>query len=220
MKIVLEHQEAYSQFCAQRLQNPYPLFHELREKEPVHWCGPLNTWLAFRYSDAMASLKDPRFLAGRAGIYDRVLAGPNQAKARAIVGHLSTWMQSINPPHHNRLRRLAGIAFTPRVIKEMIPRIRQIAQSRLESIRVKGEVDFIDAFCYWLPATVICDMLGLPQDDHAHLRRWVADLMPFSSGAGPTLEAALDPAHEALQGLLRYFGPSSMSGADAHPMTC
>lgn len=60
--LTLEHQEDYDLFCAQQLQDPYPLFAELRKKDPVHWCEPLNTWLAFRYDDTMAALKDPRFL--------------------------------------------------------------------------------------------------------------------------------------------------------------
>ena len=202
---MLQRQADYDQFCHQQLQDPYPLYDELRRREPIHWCEPLNTWLGFRYDDTLAAVKDPRFLSGRAGIYDQVLRGPQAEKARALVDHLGQWMQSVNPPRHTRLRKLAGIAFTPRMIKDMDPRIRGIVQQRLDIVRESRQCDFVDAFCYWVPATVICDMLGLPQEDHDRFRAWVGDLMPFSSGAGPALVAALEPAHAALQGLIDYF---------------
>lgn len=205
MHIDIEHQRDYELFCQQKLQDPYPLFHELRRKQPILWCEPLNTWLGFRYDDTLAAVKDPRFLSGRAGVYDTVLQGPDHKKARALVDHLSMWMQSVNPPRHTRLRKLAGIAFTPRMIKDRVPRIEQIIHQRLKVVRQKGRCDFVNEFCYWVPATVICDMLGLPQSDHERFRDWVANLMPFSSGAGAALADALQPAYDALQGLLGYF---------------
>jgi len=205
MSIELEHQQDYELFCQQKLPDPYPLFAELRQKEPIHWCEPLNTWLGFRYDDTLAAVKDPRFLSGRAGVYERVLQGPHAEKATALVDHLSLWMQSVNPPRHTRLRRLAGIAFTPRMIKNMVPRIREIVQQRLDVVRESGRCDLVETFCYWVPATVMCDMLGLPHNDHEAFRRWVGDLIPFSSGAGPALDDGIERAYAALQGLIEYF---------------
>ncbi len=205
MELQLERQADYEQFCDLVLQDPYPLFDELRQKQPVHWCSPLNTWLGFRYDDTMAAVKDPRLISGRGPVYERIVNDGNRDKVEPLIGHLNMWLQSINPPRHTRLRKLAGMAFTPRMIRNMIPRIEQIVVDRLDLVRQKGQCDFVEEFCYWVPATVICDMLALPQDDHDQFRDWVGNLMPFTAGAGPYLYEAIDGAYDGLSQLIDYF---------------
>lgn len=199
-------QADYDAFCRQQLMDPYPLFDELRAQDPVHWCEPLGSWLVLRYGDAFAGLNDARLMAGRRNMYDAVLTPANREKAAALVDHLGLWLQNQNPPRHARLRKLAGVAFTPRHIKGMTPRIRQIVQDRLDHVRRLGACDFAREFCYWIPATVICDMLGLPQDDHGKFQAWMADLVPFASAAGPQMNDAVERALPALDALLDYFG--------------
>ena len=203
--IQLQRQSDYEQFCDLVLQDPYPLFDELRARQPVHWCGALNTWLGFRYDDALAAVKDPRLLSGRGPVYERIINDDNRSKVEPLLSHLSLWLQSINPPRHTRLRKLAGLAFTPRMIQQMVGRMEQIVADRLDVVREKGQCDFVDEFCYWVPATVICDMLGLPHDDHDQFRDWVGHLMPFTSGAGSALYEAIDGAHGGLTRLIDYF---------------
>jgi cytochrome P450 len=209
-------QEDYKLFCRQQLTNPYPLFHGLRENDPIHWCESLKCWLGFRYDDTFAALNNPRLLVGRQGLYDGVLTEDNRKKGHPLVKHIDMWLQNQNAPRHARLRRLAGIAFTPRMVKDLAPRIRGIVRDRLEHIREMGECDFMAEFCYWVPATVICDMLGLPHSDHDQFRAWVSDLMSFASSVGPSLNDAVDPADQALQGLKGYFD-KVIADRKAHP---
>lgn len=201
----LTHSDDYTSFCNQTLQDPYPLFDELRQKDPIHWCEALGCWLAFGFDDTFAGLNNSRLLGGRRDMYDRMLSEENRREANPLVEHLNLWLQTQNPPRHTRLRRLASIAFTPRLIRDLIPRFRQIAQDRLDVVRDKVECDFVKEFCYWVPATVICDMLGLPQSDHDQTRAWVEDFIPFSSAAGPSLNNSIDRALKGLKGLRSYF---------------
>lgn len=201
----LDHRHDYEQFCQQALADPYPLFDELRETKPVHWCEPLGCYLALRYDDAYAGLNDARLLGGRRGMYEKILTPENHMKAASLVDHVNLWLTNQNPPRHTRLRKLAGVAFTPRHIKDLVPRIKQIVQQRLDEVRAQQTCDFASAFCYWVPATVICDMLGLPQSDHAQFQRLMADIIPFTSAAGPRINAAVGPAYQAMQEMLAYF---------------
>ena len=73
MPLTFEDQDDYNLFCQQRLGDPYPLIRAMRCRELLHWCETPNTWLAFRYDDTMAAVKDARFLSGRAGVYDRAI---------------------------------------------------------------------------------------------------------------------------------------------------
>ncbi len=202
---MLNRSEDYDRFCQQKLADPYPLFDELREKDPVHWCEPLGSWLSTRYADAYVGLNDARLLGGRRSMYAKILNNENREKASALVDHVDLWLQNQKPPSHTRLRKLAGAAFTPRQIKDLSPRIDRIVREKLEAVRAKGHCDFVTEFCYWVPATVICDMLGLPQTDHEYFQRLMADLVPFTSAAGPQVNAAVEPGYRAMQEMLAYF---------------
>jgi cytochrome P450 len=70
-----------------------------------------------------------------------------------------------DPPDHTRLRGLVVKAFTARRVEDMRPRIQQIVDETLDRIIPQGRMDLIEDFAFRLPVTIICDMLGIP-DEH------------------------------------------------------
>ena len=198
--------EDYDRFCHQRLQNPYPLFAKLREHDPVHWCEPMKMWLVTRYDDVLTGLKETKRLkSSREGMYADPLTPQNRELARPLIDHISLWMQNLNPPDHTRNRKLVNLAFTPRMLQRLIPRIEKIVDDLIDDVCEKGQTDFYRSFCLELPAIVICEMLGIPPSDRDQYRETLGRLFPFSGGAGPDLNDAVVPAREALYGLLAYF---------------
>jgi cytochrome P450 len=150
--------------------NPYPIYQQLRENAPVFWFpfpgGTGGMWLVTRYNDVARMLKEEQRLTKN---ISRVLpaeqAGP---PVRDLL--------RLDPPDHTRLRSLVNQVFTPRRIKEMEPRIRQIAAGLLDSARQRGEMDFMSDFAVPLPIIVIAELLGVPQEDWAAFRAWSNDL--------------------------------------------
>jgi hypothetical protein len=55
-------------------------------------------------------------------------------------------------------------AFTARRVEDMRPRIQQIVDETLDRIVPKGHMDLIEDYAFRLPVTIICDMLGIPED--------------------------------------------------------
>ena len=196
----------YDLFCRQQLQNPYPLFARLRERDPVHWCEPLQTWLVVRYQDVFDGLRDTeRLSTNRRAMYTAPLLPENRDRARPMIDHLSRWLLNVDPPDHTRMRKLINLAFTPRMLRNMVPRIEKIVEQLLEEASLTHECDFIDVFCLPLPAMVICDMLGIPECLQEKYCRCVQDLIPFSSGGGPGLNQAIDLANANLNELIDLF---------------
>ncbi len=196
----------YERFCHQELQNPYPLFARLREQDPVHWCEPMHMWLVTRYEDVHAGLRETkRLISSRRRMYRDPLPPEKREAAEPLVEHISLWLQNLNPPQHTRLRTLVNLAFTPRMLQALAPRIARIVETLLDGIGGKERVDFVESFCLPLPAMVICEMLGIPEADGARYRQAVEQLIPFSSGGGPGLAQAVGPARRALDELLAYF---------------
>jgi cytochrome P450 len=196
----------YLEFCQQELQNPYPLFARLRAQDPVHWCEPMHMWLVTRYEDVHAGLRETkRLLSSRRRMYTDPLPPERREAAQPLVEHISLWLQNLNPPQHTRLRTLVNLAFTPRMLQALEPRITHIVDGLLDGICGKERADFVESFCLPLPAMVICEMLGIPEADSARYRQAVEQLIPFSSGGGPGLAQAVEPARRALGELLAYF---------------
>jgi cytochrome P450 len=69
-----------------------------------------------------------------------------------------------DPPDHTRLRGLVVKAFTARRVEDMRPRIQQVVDQTLDRVIPHGHMDLIDDFAFRLPVTIICDMLGIPEE--------------------------------------------------------
>ncbi|MDP9099121.1 MAG: cytochrome P450 [Verrucomicrobiota bacterium] len=154
------------------LANPYPLYHKLRSEDPVHWDRFLHTWVVTRYPDVMNVLHS--FSAERTPTPEQLtamgLSGLNEI-AKVMVKQ----MLFMDAPAHTRLRGLASVAFTPQKVRVLKSHIQEIADSLLDCVQARGEMDVIADFAAPLPAIVTAEMLGVPTEDHLNLKKWSAD---------------------------------------------
>ncbi|CAO5179570.1 Pentalenic acid synthase [Frankia sp. AiPs1] len=96
---------------------------------------------------------DPRFPA----------TAPRFEAARAVRNFIG-----MDPPEHTTQRRMLTASFTVRRINAFRPRIQQIVDELLDGVRSRGtSADLVPGFALPVPSTVICDLLGVPYDDHA-----------------------------------------------------
>jgi cytochrome P450 len=132
------------------------------------------------------------------------LAHSGEVVAEGLPGPaLARHMLAVDAPDHTRLRRLAMPAFTKGRVAALEPRIRSIVDDLLAALQDCGadeRVDLVARFAFPLPFTVICELLGIPEEGRANLGRWFADLLaPF---AGPQPPAA---AVAASDGIVSYL---------------
>jgi hypothetical protein len=195
----------YEEFCQERLQNPYPLFDRLRVEDPVHWCQPMKLWLVTRYDDVLTGLKDTNLSSSRMEMYVQALPDSVRQRARPLLDHISKWIQLTDEPDHGRLRKLVNLAFTPKVIKALRGRIVSLTNEFLGAAPPGQAFDIVKQLCYPLPATVICELLGIPTRDRDAFYGATGRLMQFSTRGGPTLKDYAQEAGEALDQLVRMF---------------
>jgi cytochrome P450 len=144
--------------------NPYPAYKRLREMSPM-WLSPFGFWIATRHSDIVAILRDRRMGQDFEG---RIRRGPEPWRLdEPAVRNLGQTMLMRDPPDHTRLRGLVAKAFTAKRMEEMRPRIRAIVHALIDVVEAKGEMDVVRDVAHKLPVIVICDMLGIPEEDRA-----------------------------------------------------
>ena len=147
------------------IRDPYPHYERLRTTDPMHRTA-LGAFVASRHAEASLALRDKRFGKDYA---ERTLRryGP-KIMDEPVFRSMGHWMLQQDPPDHARLRGLVVKAFTARRVEDMRPRIQQIVDASLDRIIPQGRMDLIEDFAFRLPVTIICDMLGIP-DEHREM---------------------------------------------------
>ena len=160
---------AFNPMDPEFLADPYPTYHRLRDEDPVHH-SPMDFWVLTRYEDVAAVLRDPRFIkeplvsmvAARFGV--------------SVPPGVGLSMLDRDPPDHTRLRSLVSKAFTPRVVEGLRPRIQKMVDELITRAEAVGTMDLIEEFAYPIPVNVICEMLGVPVEDHERFKGWSLDI--------------------------------------------
>jgi cytochrome P450 len=148
---------------------------ELAATAPVHRImlpTGQQAWLITGYHELRQALHDPRLVtreAAQATLYQKRLSPE-------VFAGLTSHMVNHDPPEHTRLRRLVTAAFTRRRIEQLTPRIQQITNALLDAMATQTPSDLLASFAYPLPLTVICELLGVPTDDHVQFHRWSTTL--------------------------------------------
>jgi len=87
-------------------------------------------------------------------------------------GNPGEWFIFFDPPRHTKLRALISKAFTPRVVANLEPRIREQSRQLLDNSIERGEMDLAVDFSVPLPMLVIAQMVGVPMDEWQRYKRW------------------------------------------------
>jgi cytochrome P450 len=143
------------------IRDPYPHYARLRTTDPMH-LTPLGMYVASRHAEASLVMRDKRFGKDYAERTKRRY-GPDIMEEPVFRSFSHTMLQQ-DPPDHTRLRGLVVKAFTARRVEDMRPRIQQIVDETLDRIIPLGKMELIEDFAFRLPVTIICDMLGIPEE--------------------------------------------------------
>ena len=148
------------------LINPYPDLARLRAVGRPVWHEQTNMFLAAKYDDANAVLRN------------KSLGRIFKAKVPESEWSTFNWLHADSildsePPKHTRLRALVSKAFNKNIIEGQRETINRIVDNLISEIKAKdGNWDLIADFAEPLPVKVIVAMLGFPESDEHLLRPW------------------------------------------------
>ncbi|MFD7658205.1 cytochrome P450 [Actinosynnema sp. NPDC059797] len=163
------------------LRDPHPALRALREQGPVHRAvlpNKLPVWVVVGHEAARAVLADERVAKDHRRLGEIMSAKLEAAGGEPRLSALYRGnMLLTDPPDHTRLRGLLAKDFTSRRVERLRPRVERLTAELLDAMPAHREVDLVEHFAFPLPMTVICELLGIPEDGRARMRTWSQHLM-------------------------------------------
>ena len=167
----------YDVFDPAFVEDPYPIWRELRGRCPVPHTERIGgSWMPTRMEDIRAVAKDvehfssrevgvvPPQIEGEPEDYDRIPAPPIQ----------------VDPPVHTWSRRLILPAFSPQAVAEYEPYTRDLCRSLIAKFKQQGHADAAHDYAQQIPVNIIARLLGIPADMKDTFTGWVRDLLEFA----------------------------------------
>jgi cytochrome P450 len=178
-------------------EDPYPYYKRLRDEAPLYRNEKLGFWALSRHSDVHQGFRNSTTLSNRDGVaLDPISRGPHASKTMSFL--------AMDDPGHLRLRTLVSKGFTPRRIRELEPRVTELAVQHLDVMLAKadsGTVDYVAEFAGKLPMDVISELMGVPVADRDGIRAMADGVMHREDGVNDVPASAI----EASINLMVYY---------------
>jgi len=178
-------------------EDPYPYYKRLRDEAPLYHNAEMGFWALSRHADVLAGFRNSTTLSNREGVsLDPISRGPHASKTMSFL--------AMDDPDHLRLRTLVSKGFTPRRIRELEPRVTELAVKHLDVMMEQAEsgiVDFVTEFAGKLPMDVISELMGVPEADRDRIRAMADGVMHREDGVNDVPAEAI----EASLNLIVYY---------------
>jgi cholest-4-en-3-one 26-monooxygenase len=150
---------------------PYEALKEIRHAGPiVRMDDPLTDvpyWVVTRREDLDAISKNPALFSSAARS-----AFPMEYDQDMVDGIHSNTIINMDPPIHQKVRRIVRNAFTPKRVESYEPKFREHAKHILDTVVGRGECEFVEEVAAELPLIAILELLGVPLEDRKMFFDW------------------------------------------------
>jgi len=174
-------------------RDPFTMYAELRERDPVHHVADGDYWVLSRFADVFAAARDTATFSSRQGLTF------SYGELDKLGMADSPPMVMLDPPEHTDFRRLVSRGFTPRQVAEVEPDVRAFVVERIEDLRRRGSGDVVAELFKPLPSMVVAHYLGVPAADRGRFDGWTEAIVA-ANASGNALTAA-----DAVTELMGYF---------------
>ncbi|MFD4181517.1 cytochrome P450 [Rhodococcus sp. NPDC058514] len=198
MTTTMSGKAAYVPRSAESWREPWGMYAELREHDPVHHVVPAGApaddyWVLTRHADVFAAARDHETFSSADGLTT------SYGELEKIGLKDNPPLVMLDPPVHTDFRKLVARGFTPRQVEAVEPTVREFVVERLEGLRSAGGGDIVTELFKPLPSMVVAHYLGVPEEDRGQFDGWTEAIVAANANGDP-LEAAA-----AVGDLMMYF---------------
>ena len=173
-----------------RLRAMDRLVHFSEPKIPMLRSGK-GFYAVVRHADVVEISRNPKVFSSEPA----VTSPPPPAWVKRVFGDS---IVNMDDPRHARLRRIVSRAFSPKMLNDLTEDIQRAATRIVDDVLREGPRDFVEQVAARLPITVICDMMGIPEELREKVHRHVDVSTAYTgvrSSVGRTLRMAASNVH-------------------------
>jgi cytochrome P450 len=146
--------------------SPFETYRRMRDEAPVYHNPKYDFWALTRYEDVAPALKDFETFSSAKGI------SLDMIKAGDLVMPTGKLIIIMDPPEHDRMRKLVNKVFTPRAVVSLESMVREKVYEAVKALN-PASFDAVADFSALFPVEIITTMLGVPREDRQQLRLWL-----------------------------------------------
>ena len=171
----------YDIFDSHYVEDPSPVWDELRQKCPVahseRWGG---SWMPTRYEDLFNIARDIQHFSSRNVLVVPTGPPPDEAGGEAAAAfQVGAPPITSDPPVHTWARRLLLPPFSAKAIERWEPETRELCRSLIGGFIGDGRADAAADYAQQIPPRVIASMLGISKDMASTFTAWVRGFLEF-----------------------------------------
>jgi cytochrome P450 len=176
----------FDPYSREFFEDPWDVYRWLREEEPAYHNERLGFWALSRYDDCVEAHRDVAAFTSTRGV---TLDQLTSAAFGSVVRDTGSIIM-MDPPLHDRMRKLVSRAFTPRRIAGWEPVVAEVIGGFLDALAGARTFDVVTDLAGPFPVEVICRIVGVPEGDRQQIRHWTDAMLerevgnPFPTAEG------------------------------------
>jgi cytochrome P450 len=155
----------FDPFSEEFFNGPYETYRRMRDEIPVYYSQKWDFYALTRYDDVAPATKDYETYSSAKGATLDMVKAPEQAIPLPKV------IISMDPPEHQKMRKLVSSVFTPRAIASLEDMVREKIHDIIATLDPTS-FDIVADFSALFPVEIITAMLGVPVEDRQQIRIW------------------------------------------------
>ena len=168
--------------------NPYPHYKALRDAGPAVWLDQHNAWAITRHAELRAALGNPEVFSSARGCM------MNDPMNTAFTGNILC----TDDPEHADMRRVFARPLMPGTIGILREKMEVLAADHVDNLLSRDSFDAVADLAYFLPLSIVSELVGLPQDGRERMLDWAAGSFDaFGPLSSPRTLTGLEIAKEA-----------------------
>ena len=147
------------------ISNPFEFFKHARNNEPIFYDPKSDYWVVLNYDDIVGVFRDPETFSAALARHPVTPMCPAAAEVRDSLNiSIEPSLVDEGAETHKAHRKVFGVAFTPKRVNEIAPRIREIVTGFIDQFIDDGKADLVAQLLYEVPALAIFIFLGADDD--------------------------------------------------------
>ncbi|MFJ3387719.1 cytochrome P450 [Lysinibacillus sp. NPDC086135] len=167
----------YNPLDSETLNNPYPIYHQLRENSPVFWHEGMKSWVLTRYEDCREVLRNHELFAR------------DLRRIGVDIPDIKNNLQTLDPPANMPLRNLMIKAFNSQDIESIRRRVHDLIEDIYKKQDSNKEFDFMKEVSAPLSLSLTCILLGIEEPDLESIVE-ISDAIAYQMDSGLVPENA------------------------------